>query len=281
MCDAWVASEVNIHAQARRGGENWYHDLQVLWRFVIYSNIWVLSPFKQETQQHHFPDGEGGGGICGYIIDCHCQDPGLGSQHTFPPWKEWVIAAYNENWAVTRCVFTYICVCMCCVCVCGLAAASVAGNGVKSILEKKVWRCYRLGMCTKAPLCKGGCWVRHTHTQIRTHTLSQPAATTSPRGTFHSDAAWHEQSEVILIAWQIRKKWVWKTRWRQRGTKGHEREKEGCSDSSDDLLNVNFFVWNDNVSLFLKEKQKKSKQKTPVWLWNVWVSVITRQFSPF
>lgn len=222
-----------------------------------------------------------GGGICGYIIDCHCQDPGLGSQHTFPPWKEWVIAAYNENWAVTRCVFTYICVCMCCVCVCGLAAASVAGNGVKSILEKKVWRCYRLGMCTKAPLCKGGCWVRHTHTQIRTHTLSQPAATTSPRGTFHSDAAWHEQSEVILIAWQIRKKWVWKTRWRQRGTKGHEREKEGCSDSSDELLNVNFFVWNDNVSLFLKEKQKKSKQKTPVWLWNVWVSVITRQFSPF
>lgn len=42
-------------------GENRYHDLQVHQSILIHSNIWVLFPSKQETQQQDVPDRGGPG----------------------------------------------------------------------------------------------------------------------------------------------------------------------------------------------------------------------------
>lgn len=135
--------------------------------------------------------------ICGCITGCHCQSPGLRAAEfttRFPPWKEWVIPAYNKNWVAVWCVFICVRVCTWKCQWAGLAAAAEKGNGIKGEQSREEWRCYKPGTCTKGPLCWGGRWV--THSLSHTH-LPQPAATTSPWGTFHSEAAQRERGEVI------------------------------------------------------------------------------------
>lgn len=71
------------------------------------------------------------------------------SRHVSPPWKKWVIPAYNKKkrGATVRCVFICVCVCTWKCQWAGLAAAAKKGNGVK----REEWRCYKLGDVHKGP----------------------------------------------------------------------------------------------------------------------------------
>lgn len=145
-----------------------------------------------------------------------------------------------------------------------MAAAAEKGNGVKGERSREEWRCYKPKRCTKGPLCKGGRWVTHSLSNTHTHADTQPprpAASTSPKGTFHSEVAQHEQGELIINNMRNKEKM------RVGAEERHDRKRGGkMQQQQRQPVEKGFLFSSDNVSLFFRGGASREK---PLESWNV------------